>query len=60
MTHKQESIRWACVLRDELGEEFSVTLRAFDFEHLKGALDLSYPESELVDVEPLPRRWSPT
>jgi hypothetical protein len=53
MTHKQESIRWHCVLRDELGEEFSVTLRAFDFEHLKGALELSYPESELIDVKPL-------
>lgn len=53
MTHKQESIRWHCVLRDELGEEFSVTLLAFDFEHLKGALELSYPESELLDVKPL-------
>jgi hypothetical protein len=50
---KQESIRWHCLLRDELGETFSVTLLAWDYEHLIGALDLSYPESELLDVKPL-------
>lgn len=53
MTNKQESRLWHCILCDELGDEFSFTLRAFDLDHAIESVRLSYPESGIVDIKPL-------
>lgn len=51
----QQSKQYHVILCDELGEEFSFTLRAFDLDHAIESVRLSYPESGIVDIKPLGR-----
>lgn len=51
MTSTQESKRYNVIMTDELGELFSVTLRAFDIEHARESVRFSYPESSILAIQ---------
>lgn len=56
---KQQSKQYHVILSDELGECFSVTLRAFDTDHAIESIRFDYPESHIVSVTSLPLVGAP-
>ena len=55
----QQSRQYHVILRDELGKEFSVTLRAFDTDHAIESIRFDYPESNIVAITTLPLEGAP-